>query len=281
MLRSSAPSARMASPGLTQMPIPASLLPRPPAANNAKLTPSSSGHAAAAWLCSGGRWAPEAAAFICLLARACAAEVPTSLRAAARAAWVVRWGGILAVEAQRAFAEKQKKSMCYATFRLRSRRATVVGSLVHRGAAVRKVQVRDTCGGTKLVSRDVRKPKKMRKPEFVHSFLFVVTCIICFVRWSILQAVCLKMHAGTECRTPHKLALNSLDIVEGMDVATPKSIAHSIALFFAMRRWATRWQTLRRSHAAAPQDMHARDALCQVRSTQLNQNSDLVCRHLR
>ena len=52
----------------------------------------------------GGRWAPEAATFIRLLARARAAEVPTSLRAAARAAWVVRWSGILAVAAQRAFA---------------------------------------------------------------------------------------------------------------------------------------------------------------------------------
>ena len=52
----------------------------------------------------GGRWAPEAATFIRLLARARAAEVPTSLRAAARAAWVVRWNGILAVAAQRAFA---------------------------------------------------------------------------------------------------------------------------------------------------------------------------------
>ena len=52
----------------------------------------------------GGRWAPEAATFIRLLARARAAEVPASLRAAARAAWVVRWSGIVAVAAQRAFA---------------------------------------------------------------------------------------------------------------------------------------------------------------------------------
>ena len=53
----------------------------------------------------GGRWAPEAATtFIRLLARARAAEVPASFRTAARAAWVVRWSGILAVAAQRAFA---------------------------------------------------------------------------------------------------------------------------------------------------------------------------------
>ena len=52
---SSVPSAGMASPGPTWMPIPASLLPRPPAANNAKPTLSSSGHAAATWLCSGSR----------------------------------------------------------------------------------------------------------------------------------------------------------------------------------------------------------------------------------
>ena len=38
----------------------------------------------------GGRRAPEAATFIRLLARARAAEVPTSFRAAARAAWVGR-----------------------------------------------------------------------------------------------------------------------------------------------------------------------------------------------
>ena len=52
----------------------------------------------------GGRWALETATFIRLLARAAAAEIVTSLRAAARAAWVVRWSGILAVAAQRAFA---------------------------------------------------------------------------------------------------------------------------------------------------------------------------------
>ena len=50
----------------------------------------------------GGKWTPEAATFIRLLARARAAEVPTSPQAAPGAAWVLRWSGILADEGQRA-----------------------------------------------------------------------------------------------------------------------------------------------------------------------------------
>ena len=108
MPRSSVPSAGMASPGPMQMPIPASLLPRPPAAKQRQTYPELERarrcRLVVFGLEVGGRWAPEAATFIRLLARARAAEVPTSLRAAARAAWVVRWRGILAVAAQRAFA---------------------------------------------------------------------------------------------------------------------------------------------------------------------------------
>ena len=53
MPRSSAPSAGTASPAPAPMPVPASFLPRLHAANNAKLMPSWSGRAAAAWWCSG------------------------------------------------------------------------------------------------------------------------------------------------------------------------------------------------------------------------------------
>ena len=42
--------------------------------------------------------------FVRLLARARTAAVPATLRAAAKAAWVLRWSGILAAAAQRAFA---------------------------------------------------------------------------------------------------------------------------------------------------------------------------------
>ena len=42
----------------------------------------------------GGGRAPEAATFVRLLPHARAAEVPASLRPAARAAWVVRWSGL-------------------------------------------------------------------------------------------------------------------------------------------------------------------------------------------
>ena len=54
----------------------------------------------------GGRFGAEAATWLRLLAGQRALEVPApcALRAAARAAWVARWSGLLAVAAQRAIA---------------------------------------------------------------------------------------------------------------------------------------------------------------------------------
>ena len=52
----------------------------------------------------GGRFGAEAATWLRLLAGQRALEVPAPLRAAARAAWVARWSGLLAVAAQRAIA---------------------------------------------------------------------------------------------------------------------------------------------------------------------------------
>ena len=52
----------------------------------------------------GGRWAPEAAAFLRMLARACAASAPPALRPAAQSAWVQQWSGIISVAAQCALA---------------------------------------------------------------------------------------------------------------------------------------------------------------------------------
>ena len=52
----------------------------------------------------GGRWAPEAAAFLRMLARARAASAPPALLPAAQSAWVQRWSGIISVAAQRALA---------------------------------------------------------------------------------------------------------------------------------------------------------------------------------
>ena len=52
----------------------------------------------------GGRWAPEAAAFLCMLARARAANAPPAVRPAAQDAWVQRWSGIISVAVQHALA---------------------------------------------------------------------------------------------------------------------------------------------------------------------------------
>ena len=52
----------------------------------------------------GGRWSEEAVRFIRLLAKAKARTVPALVRAAAKAAFLHRWTGILAVAAQRALA---------------------------------------------------------------------------------------------------------------------------------------------------------------------------------
>ena len=53
----------------------------------------------------GGRWSSEAINFVRLLARARARSEPPLLRKSAEAAWQRRWTGLLAVAAQRAFAE--------------------------------------------------------------------------------------------------------------------------------------------------------------------------------
>ena len=53
----------------------------------------------------GGRWSREAWVFVRLLARARARGAPASTRAATQRAWQRRWVGVLAVAAQRAFAE--------------------------------------------------------------------------------------------------------------------------------------------------------------------------------
>ena len=53
----------------------------------------------------GGRWAPEAAAFFRMLARARAADAQLALRPAAQiSAWVQRWNGIIALAVQHALA---------------------------------------------------------------------------------------------------------------------------------------------------------------------------------
>ena len=52
----------------------------------------------------GGRFSTEAASFLRLLAQHRAASVAAPLRAAARAGWVQRWSGMLAVAAMRAYA---------------------------------------------------------------------------------------------------------------------------------------------------------------------------------
>ena len=52
----------------------------------------------------GGRWSPEAARFVRLLARAKARSAPAPLRAAVRQAWGPRWASLLAFAAQRALA---------------------------------------------------------------------------------------------------------------------------------------------------------------------------------
>ena len=52
----------------------------------------------------GGRWSSSAINFVRLLARARARSVPVGLRSAARQAYTQRWGGMLAVAAQRALA---------------------------------------------------------------------------------------------------------------------------------------------------------------------------------
>ena len=52
----------------------------------------------------GGRWSEEAVRFVRLLAKAKARSVPQLVRSAAKAAFLHRWTGILAVAAQRAFA---------------------------------------------------------------------------------------------------------------------------------------------------------------------------------
>ena len=57
----------------------------------------------------GGRWSPEAADFLRLLARARARSAPPRLRAAVVAASVARWSSLLACAAHGAFAE----SLCF------------------------------------------------------------------------------------------------------------------------------------------------------------------------
>ena len=52
----------------------------------------------------GGRWAPEAAAFLRMLARARAASAPPAVRPAAQNVWVLRWSGIIFVAVQHALA---------------------------------------------------------------------------------------------------------------------------------------------------------------------------------
>ena len=52
----------------------------------------------------GGRFGAEAANWLRLLAGQRASDVQAAMRAAARAAWVARWSGLLAVAAQRAVA---------------------------------------------------------------------------------------------------------------------------------------------------------------------------------
>ena len=52
----------------------------------------------------GRRWAPEAAAFLRMLARARAASAPPALRPAAQSAWVQRWSGVIFVAEHRALA---------------------------------------------------------------------------------------------------------------------------------------------------------------------------------
>ncbi|CAK0830298.1 unnamed protein product [Prorocentrum cordatum] len=52
----------------------------------------------------GGKWSEEALTFVGLLARARARSAPQRLRASARAAYLHRWTGLVAVAAQRAFA---------------------------------------------------------------------------------------------------------------------------------------------------------------------------------
>ena len=80
---------------------------KPPAATDAKRTPSSCAPVAAAW------WSlvlkPEAGSvpklprgYACLRARASAA--PAAMQSAARSVWVARWSGLLAVAAHSAFA---------------------------------------------------------------------------------------------------------------------------------------------------------------------------------
>ena len=51
-----------------------------------------------------GRFGAEAANWLRLLAGQRASDVQAAMRAAARAAWVARWSGLLAVAAQRAVA---------------------------------------------------------------------------------------------------------------------------------------------------------------------------------
>ena len=52
----------------------------------------------------GGRFGAEAATWLRMLAKQHASDVQAAMRAAARAAWVARWSGLLAVAAQRAVA---------------------------------------------------------------------------------------------------------------------------------------------------------------------------------
>ena len=52
----------------------------------------------------GGRWSAEAAAFICLLARARARRAAVTQSAACVAAFVTRWSGLLTIAAARSFA---------------------------------------------------------------------------------------------------------------------------------------------------------------------------------
>ena len=53
----------------------------------------------------GGRWSQESWTFLSLLARAKAWAEPKILRRRAERAWLLRWSGILACAAGRAFAE--------------------------------------------------------------------------------------------------------------------------------------------------------------------------------
>ena len=60
----------------------------------------------------GGRFGAEAATWLRMLTGQCASDVQAAMRAAARAAWVARWSGLLAVAAQRAVAASSLAGEC-------------------------------------------------------------------------------------------------------------------------------------------------------------------------